>query len=95
MEMKDAYKKKFEAQLATWAADIALLESKAEKATGDIRDTLKKEADSIREKQKTASENIKEMEEASGDTWELIKIKADKFWNEIKSSMSSTIKKDN
>jgi hypothetical protein len=91
--MKESIMNKVEEQLAIWDEEIAVLESKAEKVTGQMRRTFKNEAAAIRVKQREASDKLKAIDEASQETWASIKAKADKFWIDLKHSISNALSK--
>lgn len=88
MEIEQAYKLKRSTQLKEWAAQLDLMEAKAENADADIRVKRAVELDTLRGKQRTASWKMQELEKASGEAWEEIRETADKIWEDLKAGMA-------
>lgn len=88
MEVEQAYKLKRAAQLKEWAAQLDLLEAKAENAGADVRVKNALQLDELRAKQRTASWKMQELEKASGEAWEEIKETADRIWEDLKTGMA-------
>ncbi|MBW8072938.1 MAG: hypothetical protein GJU77_04535 [Ferrovum sp.] len=88
METQEAYKQKMAAQLKEWNAQIGLLEAELETATADMKVKRISELDALRAKHRVASEKLKEVGRASGEAWTVVKVSADKIWNELKDAMN-------
>lgn len=88
MDVEQAYKLKKSSQLKEWAAQLDLLEAKAENASADIKVKHAVALDELRSKQRTASWKMQELEKASGEAWEEIKETADKIWEDLKTGMA-------
>ena len=88
MEIQEAYKRKMEAQLKEWSAQIDLLEAKAVNAGADIKVMRAKQLHELRAKQRVASEKMKELGKASGAAWEQVKTTADNIWDELKTGIA-------
>jgi len=95
--LKEAYKKKMEAQLNEWNAQIRLLAAKAENAKADLRIKYADELELVHSKQRAATEKLKELEKelgtASNEAWEKTKVAADKIWDELKTAISHATSK--
>jgi len=88
MDIKDAYKKKMEAQLKEWHAQIDLLEAKIENAGADMKLKSASAIHELRAKQHAASAKIKELEKETGAAWEQTKLTAEKMWEELKKGIA-------
>ena len=90
MDVKDAYKKKMEAQLKEWGAQINLLDAKIENAGASMKVKRAEAVNELRTKQRAASAKLKELEKSSGDAWEQVKHTADKLWDDLKTGVADT-----
>ncbi|HQS58440.1 MAG: hypothetical protein B7Y56_12320 [Gallionellales bacterium 35-53-114] len=88
MEVKDAYKKKMEAQLKEWGAQIDLLEAKIENASADMKVKSTSMLHDLRKKQHEASAKLKELEKSSGAAWDEVKKTAENVWDELKKGVA-------
>lgn len=93
MDTKEAYKKKMEAHLNEWGAQINLLAAKAASASADAKLRYAQDLDKLRDKQRQASMKMKELDEASGDAWEKVKSSTDELWDDLKSGVSHAMDK--
>ena len=88
MEMQEAYKKKMEAQLKEWSAQIDLLEAKMENTGADLSVKRASALQELRTKQRAASEKMLELEKSTGAAWMQVKEAADKIWEDLKSGVA-------
>jgi chromosome segregation ATPase len=88
MDIRDAYKKKMEAQLKEWSAQINLLEAKAENIGADMKVKHAEALRELRAQQHAASEKLKDLEKASGAAWDEVQTTADKIWDDLKKGVT-------
>lgn len=85
-DKRKAFEEKFDAQLAEWNAQIALLKAKADTARAEAKveyyakiEALQHQRDMVRTKQQ-------ELKAAGDEAWEELKIGAEKAWGEVKTA---------
>ncbi|MFB0769082.1 hypothetical protein MRM75_00845 [bacterium 19CA06SA08-2] len=88
MEVQKAYKEKLNAQLNEWSSQINLLEAKMENISADLKVKRAKEIQALRVKQHAASDKMDELGKASGESWEQVKLTADKMWSDLKTGLA-------
>ncbi len=84
MEIKNAYKQKMATQLNEWSAKIDLWEAQVKNTGADVELKRAKELHELREKINLASKKMNEFEKTSAETWDAVKVAADKIWGDIK-----------
>lgn len=89
MSMKEAYEKKFEAQLNEWKTEIDKLKAKVEKAEADAQIKYYKQIENIRAKQKIAQEKLAELKKAGEDASEDLKIGLDNALKNLRGAIES------
>jgi multidrug resistance efflux pump len=89
MNMKEAYQKKLQAQLAEWSAEIDLLKAKAHSAEADVRLEYYKQIEELQSMRESASRKITELKEANDDAWEELKAGMDSAWNSLSKAVKS------
>jgi len=77
MSMKEAYKKKLEAQFDEWKVEIDKLKAKAEKAEADAQIKYHKQIENIRAKQEAVQEKLVELKDSRDEAWEDLKAGLD------------------
>ena len=88
METQEVYSQRMAAQLKEWNAQIELLEAKLVTATADLETRRVVELNALRAKHHAASEKLKDIGRVSGEAWEVVKVSADKMWDELKNAMN-------
>ncbi|MGL6053569.1 MAG: hypothetical protein ACRC16_27020 [Aeromonas salmonicida] len=88
MEVQKAYKEKLNAQLNEWSSQINLLEAKMENISADLKVKRAKEIQALRVKQHAASDKMDELGKTSGESWEQVKLTADKMWSDLKTGLA-------
>lgn len=88
MEVQKAYKEKLNAQLNEWSSQINLLEAKMENISADLKVKRAKEIQALRVKQHAASDKMDELGKASGESWDQVKLTADKMWSDLKTGLA-------
>jgi DNA repair ATPase RecN len=78
MSMKEAYKKKLEAQFDEWKVEIDKLKAKADKAEADAQIKYHKQIGDIRAKQEAVQEKLVELQDSGDEAWEDLKAGLDK-----------------
>ena len=87
MASKEAYQKKFEAQLKEWDAKVDQLSAKAQKASAEARIKYENELESMRSKRAAAIKTLEELGKRSEGAWEDMKDGAEKAWAEMSKAM--------
>ena len=77
MSMKEAYKKKLEAQFDEWKVEIDKLKAKANKAEADAQIKYHKQMENIRTKQEAVQEKLVELKDSGDEAWEDLKAGLD------------------
>ncbi|MCR4291511.1 MAG: hypothetical protein NUV76_01390 [Candidatus Kuenenia sp.] len=91
MSMKEAYEKKFQAQLDEWKAEINKLKAKADKADADAQIEYYKQIEDLRSKQEVAGEKLKEFKDETEDAWEDLKAGVESAWDSLGKAVKSAI----
>lgn len=89
MTTRDAYIKKFKAQLEQWDAQIDRLEAKAREASADAKIEYEQQLRQIRERRDEARAKIDELRRAGGEAWEDIKDGADEAWTACRNAIEA------
>lgn len=87
MATKEAYRKKLEAQLAQWDAQIDLWSASARKAAADTRVKYENELEGLRHRRAAAHRKLEELNERSESAWEEMKDGVAKVWDEMSKAM--------
>ncbi|MBF0169575.1 MAG: coiled coil domain-containing protein [Nitrospinae bacterium] len=90
---REAYEKKFNAQLKEWSAQIALLKAKAVNATADANLDYHQAVESLQKKRDEASAKYHELKSASDDAWDDVKGGAERAWEEVKTAYHDAVSK--
>jgi peptidoglycan hydrolase CwlO-like protein len=80
---KDQYVKDFQAKVDEYQVKIDELKTKAETASGTVKDELNQKIDMLTAKQEEAKSKIEEIKAATVDTWDNVKAGADQVLTEI------------
>ena len=87
MSMKEAYRKKMEAQLSEWSAKLDVLKAKAEKASAEGEVKFQEQIDDIETKKEQATKKLQQLSEAGEETWEQFRGEVDHAWDEMKTAI--------
>ena len=79
-DKKELYRKKIEAQIEEWDAQINLLKAKTKKAGADARVALDRQIDDL------IRGHLTSMQKAGDETWHKIRDKVDKAVGELKNA---------
>jgi chromosome segregation ATPase len=90
---KEEYKKKIEAQLDEWRADIDRLKEKAKLASTDAKLKYKENIDKLEVKMSEGKSKLRELMESSEDAWDSVKKGADSIWDTMKATFSEVKQK--
>lgn len=91
MERKDAYIQKFEAQLASWKADIDKLRAKADGASADAKLELLDQLDKLRAKRDEARDRLDEIRRVGEEGFETLKEKGEQAWIDLSTGIRDAI----
>jgi F0F1-type ATP synthase membrane subunit b/b' len=84
---REAYRKKVEAQLAEWRAEIEKLRAQADQAEADARIRYHEEIEKLRGYQREAEDQLDRMRAASEGAWDDVRAGMDRAWNEMAEAM--------
>jgi|APFre7841882724_1041349.scaffolds.fasta_scaffold45069_2 hypothetical protein len=87
MASKEAYQRKWEAQLNVWDAKLDQLRAKAQKATADVRIDYENELESLKHKREEAHKALAALADRSESAWEEMKDGAEKVWDDMRKAM--------
>lgn len=93
MDEKTAYRRKLEARLDQWQAEIDKLRARAVEAGADASIEYQKQVEKLRGQQDAARERLKEIDAASGEAWRDLKAGAEKAWDDLESAISQARKR--
>lgn len=88
-ETKQAYEKKYQAQLDEWRAEIDKLRAKAEQADADTRIKYQKQIEELRAMQDDGVAKLEELRRAGNDAWLDLKIGMDSAWDSFNTALKS------
>lgn len=80
---KDQYVKDFQAKVDEYQVKIDELKTKAETASGTVKDELNQKIDMLTAKQEEAKGRIEEIKAAGADTWDNVKAGADTILTDL------------
>ncbi len=83
MATKEAYQKKYEAQLKEWDAKLDQLSAKAQQATADARISYENELEDLKSKRAAAHKALDEFGTRSAGAWEDMKDGMENAWDEM------------
>ena len=87
MATKEAYRKRLEAQLAQWDANLDLWSANAKKATADARIKYENELEILKGKRAAARKKLDELGKRSENAWEDMKDGVEKVWDDMGKAM--------
>ena len=87
MATKEAYRKKFEAQLKEWDAKLDTLTAKAQKASADARIKYENELENLKTKRAAVHKALEELGRRSENAWGDVKDGAEKTWDEMSKAL--------
>ena len=87
MATKEAYQKKFEAQLKVWDTKFDQLNAKAKVASADARIKYENELESLRSKRAAVHKTLAELGKRGESAWDDVKDGAEKAWEEMNKAM--------
>lgn len=91
MSNREAYIRKFQAQLDEWNADIDKLEAKAQKSKADAKIEYQKHLEQLRAKRDNAASKLEELKSASDDAWEDVKRGAEDAWQTCSDAVKKAV----
>jgi protoporphyrinogen oxidase len=87
MATKEAYQKKWEAQLKIWDAKLDQLSAKAQKATAEARINYENDLEDLKRKRAAAHKTLAALGKRGESAWEEMKDGAEKVWDDMTSAM--------
>jgi len=89
MSMKEAYKKKLEAQFDEWKVEIDKLKAKANKAEADAQINYHKQIENIRVKQEAVQKKLVALKDSGDEAWEDLKAGLDNAMKNLGDAIKS------
>jgi DNA-binding transcriptional regulator GbsR (MarR family) len=93
MNDKELYKKKKQALLDGWQAEVDKLKAKASKASADVQLKLNKQIEILKGKIEEGKSKLAEISKTSDDAWESIKDGMESTWTSMKSAFTNAVDK--
>ncbi|MBF0292905.1 MAG: coiled coil domain-containing protein [Nitrospinae bacterium] len=90
---REAYEKKFDAQLSEWSAQIALLRAKADNAKADANLDYHKTIETLQRKRDEAAAKYHELKSSGDEAWEDVKKGAERAWDDVKTAYHDVLSK--
>jgi septal ring factor EnvC (AmiA/AmiB activator) len=87
MNQKELYKKKYQAQLDEWKAEIAKLNAKASSARADVQIEMNKQVKELEHKMEEARTKLSELAGAGEDAWDSAKKSVESVWDSLMSAV--------
>jgi uncharacterized coiled-coil DUF342 family protein len=92
-EKKDLYRKKIEAQIEEWDAQIDVLKAKAKKTGSEARLRLDRQIDDLKSRRETIRTHLKDMQKSGDEAWHKLRDRVDHAVGELKNAWEN-IKKN-
>ncbi len=93
MDAKEAYRKKLNAQIGEWDAQINLLSAKLKNAGADANLAAATKLESLRNKKDEVMQKLKDLDSSTGEAWKEIQSTADKILDELKNGVTAALSK--
>ena len=93
MNKREIYKKKINAKLKEWEAEIKRLETKAEQTKIDVEAKYYDNIEELKNKKKQAQKKLENIKDTSNAAWEEMKDGFEKSWNSLAKSFNKALKK--
>ncbi|MBJ3762531.1 coiled coil domain-containing protein [Maribius pontilimi] len=93
MDEKNAYRRKLEARLDQWRAEIDKLQNKAAEASADARQEYDEQVRNLREQQQDARAKLMELDDASGEAWKDLKKGVERAWDDLGAAVKKARKR--
>lgn len=91
MNTREEYIQKLKSKLDEWNDDLATLETKAEKAEGDLKKEYSKQIEAIKERRQEAMRKLDELRSASEDAWEDLKEGIETSWEAMGKAVKEAV----
>ncbi len=88
---REEYIQKLTSKLDEWEHDLALLETKTEKAEGDLKQEYSKQVEAIKERRQETMHKLDELRSASGDAWEDLKEGMESSWEAMGNAVKEAV----
>lgn len=93
MNEKELYRKKRQAQLDEWKADLAKLKAKASRASAEVQLKLNDHIKTLEGRIEDGRSKLAELAHAGEDRWDSLTKGVESAWKTLKSAMSEAISK--
>lgn len=93
MDTKEAYRKKLNAQIEEWNAQINLLSAKIKNKGADANLSAATQLEKLKKKKDEVTQKLKELDASTGEAWKEIQKTADKVLEELKSGVTAALSK--
>lgn len=91
MDTREAYKEKYAAQLAEWAAKLDVVEAQARKAKAQAKIDVAPHVDRVHEHYEAAKAKLEQVVQATDETWQDVKEGADEAWHDVQRSLEGAL----
>lgn len=79
MSLRDAYQKKFAAQLDEWKAGLDQLKARAGQSAADAEIASRKRLDALQDEYKALQKKLADMSQAGDSAWDRLQAEADEL----------------
>lgn len=93
MNERELYRKKMQAQLDEWKADLDKLKAKASRASADAQLKLNKELNKLEGRIEDGKTKLAELAGAGEDAWESLKDGVESAWKSLRSAVRDAAEK--
>lgn len=93
MDEREQYRRKAQAQLDEWTADLEKLKARASGASAEARLQMNEQIKELEGKVEESKVQVAELSETSDEAWELVKERFDSAWESVKSAFSDAAAK--
>lgn len=93
MNEKELYRRKYQAQLDEWKADVAKLKARAAGAKADVQIELNRHLKELDQRMHEAGVRLSELAEASEEKWDAVRKNAETTWDALKAGVSAAAAK--
>ena len=93
MKDKELYKKKMQAQLDEWSAEVDKFKARASKLSAETQLKMNHQMQILKSNIQEGKKKLSHLDEASDDTWESIKHGVETTWDSLKVAVNDFVTK--
>ncbi len=93
MKTKEIYKKKLQAQLDEWSAQVDKIKARASDLNADAQLKIKDNVAMLKAKINEGKNKLSKLDDASEENWESVKRNVESTWDSLKKSIDDFVTK--